>query len=277
MRYVLIIFLFLFPLAANADEGRYRTLFTSSNGKYEFRISTPKWEERDIREWSLIEKATGTVLYKISEGRWSLPLMTVLVSDDGRNITAIDDYSASEPKKDLDVLIFYREGKLVKKYTLGEILDDIDNITHSASHFRWEFSEKPLAVVNSKLKFKTYELISYTFDINSGEILKKEKDPILSGDAIYVYGEIKKLEKNRYQMKVCHLVQGSIPETGLIEFEASQKEYLYDGVYYSVADLDFFSPNSIVIKDGKMVEWLPRLKLGSCNYQRNKNLKSKSK
>lgn len=241
-----IIFALMIPLVVSADEPRHKTSFTSANNKYELRSFSPG-------SWKLIEKSSEKSIYELTND--GLYAMTVLVSDDGDNIVAIDDYSEREATKDIEVLFFFEKGKLIKKYSLAEI-NGLAAVSYSVSHFSWVWLDKNISLTESKLGIKTYSLTNYTFDVKTGNILKKERDPALSEDAIYVYGEIiRKLGDNKYEMDVCTLVQGAIPKSGKIQFE-SEEPYIEVKRY-----------RTVIIKNGKMVKTKTPYIFNSCNYK----------
>jgi hypothetical protein len=155
------------------------------------------------------------------------------------------------------VLLFYRDGALLKKYSLGDLLRDISNISSSASHFQWFFNSAALSVIDSRLKLETFELTEYEFDARTGDLLKKETNPVLSEDSVYVYGKVKKLGGGRFEIQVCHQVSGVVPKDGKIQFAADRVAVtLSEGFYYSM-----------VIRAGKLIAKKDVL-LNSCNYQR---------
>ena len=246
MRYLVTLALLLLPNIVQADEPRFRSAFISPNRQYEL-------SESKSERWLLIEKATGQVRYQVV-GEFAS--RTVLVSDDGINLVVVDDFSERRPGHDLDVLVFYRNGSIVKKYLLGDLLRDVTNIERSVSHFQWFFISSALSLSDARLKLKTFELIDYEFDASTGELLKKETDPILSEDTIYVYGQVKKLGGERFEIEVCQQVYGAVPPTGTIEFAAERNDigYLANSYY------------SVVIKNGKLAATQPVI-LNSCNYR----------
>jgi hypothetical protein len=250
MRHLIILTLLLAPIIARADEPRFRNSFKSPNGKYELRYNSGQFSQQN---WSLIESSTGAVRYQVI-GEFAS--RTVLLSDDGVNIVVVDDFSERRPGRDLDVLAFYRDGVQIKKYSLGDLLRDTSNIESSVSHFRWFFHPEALSVRDSRVKLETFELINYEFDIRTGDVLKKETDPVLTEDAVYVYGKVKKLSPRRYEIDVCQQVQGIVPKTGKIEFEVDQDDAFNDNLSYSV-----------VIKNGKL-RAKQSVILNSCNYRR---------
>jgi hypothetical protein len=233
-----------------ADQPRFRNVFVSPNGKYEFKYKSGKFSEQN---WSLINKITGETLYGIV-GEFSS--RTVLVSDDGRTLVVVDDWSNRQPGPELDVLVFYRNGSLLKKYSLGDLLKDISNIERSVSHFQWFFQPSTLSVVDSQLKLQTFELTDYEFDIHTGDLLTKQTSSVLSEGSSYVYGKVKKLGAGRFEIEVCQHVYGAVSKGGKLEFVAEQSAFHSDNYY------------SVVIKDGKLVA-KKDVMLNSCNYQRS--------
>ncbi len=251
MRHLIILTLLLVPLIAKADEPRFRNSFRSPNGKYELRYNSG---QSSRQSWSLIERPTGTARYQLI-GEFAS--RTVLLTDDGVNLLVIDDFSERRPDRDLDVLMFYRDGLQIKKHSLGDLLRDVSNIESSVSHFKWFFHPEAIAVRDSRVQLKTFELINYEFDIRTGDVLKKETDPVLTKDSVYVYGKVKKLSGRRYEIEVCQQVYGVVPRSGRIEFEADQDDvFHFNNIYYSV-----------VIRNGKLVAKQDVI-LNSCNYRR---------
>jgi hypothetical protein len=263
MKFLFFVIIFFSPLVTRADEPRHNHTFASSNGKFElsYKSDSPrdlqqKWELKQT--WELIEKSSGKAVYEL-EGD-DLSSMTVLVSDDGDNVVAIDDYSEREATPKLDVLLFYDKGKLISKYSLGEI-NGAAALEHSVSHFSWIWFDKDLSIKDSKINLKTFRLINYTFDVKTGNILKKESNPVLADNALYVYGKITRyLGNDKYEMDVCTLVQGDVPKTGKIRFEAKTHEF--HGEYATV-----------IIRDGQLVEAATPYILNSCNYARERSSK----
>jgi hypothetical protein len=251
MRHLIILTLFLVPFTAKADEPRFRNSFTSPNGKYELRYTSGQLSRQS---WSLIERPTGTVRYQVTGEFGS---RTILLTDDGVNLVVVDDFSERRPGPALDVLMFYRDGIQIKKYSLGDLLKDPSNIESSVSHFRWFFHPETLPVRDSKLKLETFELINYEFDMRTGNVLKKETDQVLSKDSLYVYGAVRKLRDRRYEIDVCRWVYGVVPKSGRIEFEADQDDaFRGNNINYSV-----------VIRNGKLVAKQGVI-LNSCNFQK---------
>jgi len=255
MKTILLFLLLVTPYICKADNPRWSEVFTSPNDKYELRLVS-EYGQADSK-WSLVEKATQKVKYQLT-GPY-LFQMSLVVSDDGNSVVAIDDFSEQEAVKNLDILFFYNKGKLIKKYTLEEI-NGMDAISYSASHFSWLLpSNLDLIIKDSEIEFTTYRLFHYKFDVNTGKILRKELDSRLTEDSIYVYGKIvEDLGNDRYVMEVCTLIQGIIPESGKIEFESKTMEF---------SERDY---STIIVRNGKFVTatYLPLM--NSCTYKDSK-------
>ena len=242
---LLIVFLFV-SYSVKADQPRYVRVFTSSNNKYELRndgnlVSNQKW--------SLFEKATEKKLYDIDAPFASL---TTIVSNDGQNIIAVDDYSENEPEDNPEVLQFYLNGQKLKSYKLSELLENTKIISKSVSHFRWIIKPSSLSITDTRFKLTTFELFNYEFDINTGERLKKERDSRLADGVIYAYGDISGSMNGNHKMKIHCLLYGQMPPNKTINFESKKYIYNVDSMF-----------DTIIIKDGKLIEHLGIL-LNTC-------------
>jgi hypothetical protein len=238
----LFITLFLSSLVISADEPRRNNIFTSPNQRYELKLKGA--------EWVLLDKTNKKELYRLRE---NLRSMTVLIGDDGKSITVVDDYSEQEWKENPEVLIFYNNGKKIRTYKLNEVLGKLHHVTVSASHFRWLLSEKPISVTDGKLRLTTTELNHYVFDAATGEILNKNKDEILSGDAVYVYGRVNRLGNGRYEIEVDCAVYGVVPENRKLQF-TSEKQNLGGNGFYA----------TLIIKNGKLADKKDHIILNVC-------------
>lgn len=237
MKYFLLAVLILIPSAIRADEARFREIFTSENGKFELKLNT----ENGI--WSLIDTTTNKEVYNL-EG--NISSMTVVISDDGNSVAVIDDYSEQDEKKNPEVLCFYSYGKKIKSYKLYDLISNRKFVSFSVSHFDWLFTDtssyKPFTIESSQITLQTHELNNYSFRIETGEMLKKERDAILSGDAIYVFGDIFSLGNDFYQIKVRCVLYGETPVNKTVKFES--KKYKWIG-----GNTD----KALIIQEGKFV------------------------
>jgi hypothetical protein len=181
--------LVLVPSSIMADQYRHHASFLSSDGRYQLK--------RTAQAWTLVDLQGGNQLYSIS-GRFASK--TVFVEEQGRSIAVVDDYSEAPWASDVPVLEFYSNGRPLSQFTLGELLSERLPVSLSASHFTWFIGEPQ--VVESTLVLTTYELVTYTFDLKTGQRLSRERDQRLSDDAVYAYGRVSKDSREEYRMEV---------------------------------------------------------------------------
>lgn len=235
MKYVLAIILIFIPLIVYADQPRHERIFTSANDKYELRLE--EW----LTKWSLIEKETKKELYKLEA---NITSMMVLVSDDGKSVVAVDDYSEQKREENPEVLLFFRNGKKIKSYNLKDLINDKKFVSYSVSHFRWLITGKEsLKIEDSTFNLTTHEFYNYLFDIETGEIIQKERDELLSGDAIYAYGSVSGNGGKEHQFRIECIIYGKIPDNGTVKFE-SEKIRFNGGSFYQ----------TLLIKNGKLIK-----------------------
>ncbi|MBK0404445.1 hypothetical protein I5M27_15710 [Adhaeribacter sp. BT258] len=224
--FLILIFLFFWLTPYGfADQGIYRSSFKSNNGKYEFRIIDQKsekrkdesgWEYEIVLEttWGLFNSQTNKQLYNF---KGDFTSKTALISNNGKYIIVVDDYSEASPTDSLVVLEFFTEGKPTISYSLGQLLCSAKNISTSASHFKW-FSDSDFLAHKDQWSFHSFEFRKLNFDIKTGKLIRSELDPVINKSSILVYGEVRKTADNQYELDVCHRVYGVIPEDGKIKF-----------------------------------------------------------
>lgn len=255
---ILLILLALFP--AKIDEPRYKGSFVSENGKYEFKQTTMYVQPVT---WALFEKGKDKPLYQLT-GQFGD--RTVFVSNDGVTLVVIDDWSARPHSKDLDVLLFYQNGTLKKKYLLGDLLKDQSNVSASVSHFWWMITEKHF-VRDGKLTFKTLELVDYEIDCLTGEIISQKLDPLIDAKTIYAYGEVSLVSEQTYEMRVCHRAYGEIPASGKFRFTD-------EGNKLAKFHKQLPRHMTLIIKDNSCAEVMSYW-LNSCNYRSKESVQRK--
>jgi hypothetical protein len=77
---------------------------------------------------------------------------------------------------------FYKGGKVLKEYLVGDLIDDPKNLPQSVSHFQWrELSTARKSVSydekQGKLTIVTVEGKTLVFDIYSGDLQKETAEP----------------------------------------------------------------------------------------------------
>jgi len=152
----------------SVDQPRHHSSFTSPNGRYELKMISPLYTRPFV--WGLVDKETKQTLYQLTGDYGS---RTVFICDEGTHLAIVADFSEREPAADLDVLLFFEKGVLLKKYELRGLLKDPSNVTRSVSHFFWlPLGAKPL-FKDEKLSITTTDKVSYEFDLKTGEIIAK--------------------------------------------------------------------------------------------------------
>ena len=245
-----LILLFLIAGKAFSDEMRYTMSFTSENDRYTFRLrgyEENSFPDLNNEEWEMLDNETGRIQFSV-EG--SFVFLTVYVADDGKHFVAVDDFSM-EDYKTADVLWFYDKDKLVKTYSLKDLLNDVTNISQSVSHFDWCFSP---SLEDKNFYLKTYELKNICFDIRTGKVKKSFYDEILHSRPLYAYGILNHIKDDLYSFEVKHLVSGKVEQNPTqITYKPTKK--IRDGKYIT-----------LIIKDGAVIGTNDVL-FNLCNYQ----------
>lgn len=213
----LVAILLLTSLLGWADEPRHQILFVSANGNYEAKL-------QEDRVWRIAEKSTGEEIYRIGDyyrdGIW-FSSMTLVISDDGRSVVAVNDYAEQDSQKNPDVLFFFKDGQKFKSYKLLDLVNP-RFMQFSVSHFWWVDSVKKFLISDSKIEFTTLDMNHFVFNIDDGLLISKSTDEIFAKGAIFVYGEVRSLTKNRYEIVVDCSVRGNTKTGDKISFESDK-------------------------------------------------------
>ena len=206
-----------------ADHSRLRYSFKSANGFYELKPSDTIFSDKKIYKdsiynsntkeytineytysdryiWSLYDLKKNKKLFTLNNSEELLiSSKTALISDDGKNIIIVDDYSGGYGFKDFQVVHFYKKNKLIKHLGLKDLLSNMCSITYSVSHMKWCFSFG-ISVKNT-FEVKTYDFYNseYNFD---GELIKRFSDERISNSEDIIFAKIKRLYKNKYRFKI---------------------------------------------------------------------------
>lgn len=241
MRSPLVLFVLLFvflPLYVLGDEPRITNHFISSNKQFELRLA-------DDSRWDLIEKSSSRVVYRIDGNlgpRAKLWAMSAFVSDDGRYVVAIDDYSEQDFAANPEVLYFLNDGRPFRSYKLTDLVDT-KFVEASVSHFRWLIHPKAIALTERSISFATYELNQFAFNIETGDIERKEKDKLLADGSIYVFGTVRSINKDEFEIKVRCSIYGPTKRGAVLKFNS--KTYGWEGSGFD---------ESLVLNKGNLVE-----------------------
>lgn len=193
---VLVAGALLSGFSAMADQPRYSIVFLSENGRYVLlnvhlafervpifengRYVGVMKNKREEPNWGLFDAQAAQALDPSNDletlmaGSAPLYLLrgdfsskTALISDDGSSIVVIDDFSEALPQADLEVLHFYDAGRLVATYRLGELLESVENVQRTSSHFLW-YHRDSLSFDGETLLLTTTECVPLDFAASTG-------------------------------------------------------------------------------------------------------------
>lgn len=162
----------LLALRVSAAESAHAT--ASTEGRYVF-VMVPEGEDAKAKP------AHGT-LYEVTasgalQQRWTTSgwyASDLIVANDGEHVVALNAWPEGEEPDNTVGVAFYRSGKLVKSYSIRELVKDKKAVRGSLRHYRWlaeHASQQP------RLEEKSFRLITidgmlYNFDLASGAITK---------------------------------------------------------------------------------------------------------
>ncbi|HZL99195.1 MAG TPA: hypothetical protein VFD43_02990 [Planctomycetota bacterium] len=94
------------------------------------------------------------------------------LSRDGRYLVRLED--AADPKL---MAAFYDSGKLLAEYRIEDLIEQPDKVpvlSHGSLLFFRQGAHAPQFTAAERFTFTTAELVEYTFDIRTGEVVKQE-------------------------------------------------------------------------------------------------------
>ena len=108
---------------------------------------------------------------------------TVYVSSDGQHLARMGPWPGLKKGREPDVqelaVAFYENGRLLKRYSIADLIDDPKNLRQSVSHFQWE-KDVSFDDTLSELTIITTEDNKYVFDVKSGKMITDGTPPIAS-------------------------------------------------------------------------------------------------
>ena len=224
-RRAIVLLSLLIATAAIADQPRLFRSFMSADGQFEFKVTTPSERNPTTgawtpETWSLQDNQRGQRLYTL-DGLFGS--RTALISSNGRYLVVIDDYSDRLVANDLDVLAFYRNGELLRRYALGKLVRDAQQVSHSASHFDWCFGPVKTGLNDSSFSVTTYDLVTHVFALETGDLTAESRSPLLGDRTLYVYGPITRVGRGRYAVEVKCSLFGDIPCGTSLQFSQTSE------------------------------------------------------
>lgn len=168
MKYTIITLILFVVLKANADTPAlaYPYKLDSYNGVIQLK-STPFDHYGGFGESYILNKISGDTLYKMDRYLWQ----PSKIDDTGEYIVSVESWPGTNPLNEIVAIRFYNKGVLIKEIKLSELTQDSSKFFYSVSHISW--------YENSEINGKEFKILSsdrgmYTFNIENGEIIKKE-------------------------------------------------------------------------------------------------------
>lgn len=208
MKFCLFIFSIIFINSDGfADEQRLRTVFKSKNGQYTIKLNKNKWQ---------LSNQKGKVLYSIPDNSYAS--MTILISNNGKNLVVINDFVEGFQFQNRIGLRFFYNGNFSKNYMLTDLIADSCNISQSVWHSRWLLEDFGFIKSDSSFSIATYEFNEFEFNTESGAIIKKVKPEAYDDNTAIVITEFNKHEKtDSISLKIIKQISGmSILKNGSI-------------------------------------------------------------
>ena len=174
MKLILIIlfigFFTISNLHSDSIEEPKSYITTSENGAYFFIMSPAQNDNKKSKAsgkaYQINNDGSMTLLWKV-EGWYAY---RVILSDDGKYLLRMGDWPLGCTISSLDLAVsFYKEGKLLKRYSTADLIMSNSSIRCTSSHYMWlkNFSLD----YNYEFNLETIEHIQFVFDIKTGKIL----------------------------------------------------------------------------------------------------------
>ncbi|MBS1996413.1 MAG: rhodanese-like domain-containing protein [Cyanobacteria bacterium SZAS LIN-2] len=167
--------------------------------------------------------ANGKVLYTTEPPMERLSLGSAYISNNGETIAWLLSERFSGPYDDqamkAPALICFKNGKIIKSYSLAELLVRKNMISRSASHTQWipekhdtgwRFAPTVLfAADGGRLEFETTSMRHYVCDPRTGNMTKSEDTEVWRDADVILYGEFT-VEGRQINLKRPFFMKGTI-------------------------------------------------------------------
>jgi hypothetical protein len=177
--------LLLVPIYASADSPAMpRPIITvSAMGQFYFKMIPERFHFKD--NIKIIDSLAFGQAFKLNEDGSSEKLWGVsgwysfktLLSDDGEYLVRMGDWpEGSEPSHNDIAVVFYKEGKEIKKYSTAELIENKENVQATVSHYFWlsyDDEYPQISAYSHVFSLKTIENKVIEFNISNGEIIEK--------------------------------------------------------------------------------------------------------
>jgi hypothetical protein len=180
-------------MPASADRPAMQREYTisSSNGKYEFTMypsndlggsqTAPRGEAFEVSDDGTREQLWQVVDWYAFE---------TFLANDGRGLVRMGPWASSPPHEEL-ALAFYRDGAELRRYVVGDLIDDEDTLEHSVSHYRWlaRDARYPRILADGRFELRTIEDRVVAFDVTTGAMLAAKPATAAASQSIQVIRE----------------------------------------------------------------------------------------
>jgi hypothetical protein len=179
----------LLSQSSRADEpmSPYSLAVASRSGRCFFKMVPYKGELQE-KKYVITREAFGVAYTFDMDGNFKELWKTsgwysfeAFLSDDGQYLVRMGPWNGGhEPKKGDLAVAFYKNGKLLKEYSVVDLVKDKSKIQATVSHYFWLDRAMgpgagPGLEWDNVFHLKTIDGIMYQFDATTGEIKKTEK------------------------------------------------------------------------------------------------------
>ncbi|HEU0035425.1 MAG TPA: hypothetical protein VFQ53_32670 [Kofleriaceae bacterium] len=101
---------------------------------------------------------------------------TILATPDGMTVAMLQTFPYATGKLDtMDALIFFRGGKPIARYTMAQLIERMQLVTRSVSHYQWLARDVDIKLVLGKtLVIETASMRHHEFDVATGKQLSAD-------------------------------------------------------------------------------------------------------
>ncbi len=160
-------------------------------GKYVFVMIAPGTIEDEIRHWNaetadsireIRRTYTRSGMYRndgSAEPLWTVDwyAQRVKVTSDGVHLIRPGPLASLRndrtPDLDCEAVSFFASGRLLRTYRVGELVDNVDSIEQSVSHYQWEQEGKLTG--EFEYEITTLDGNRYVFDVRTAEITSRSR------------------------------------------------------------------------------------------------------
>jgi len=192
-----------------ADEPRIRTEFFSKDSVYTIKYNLNK-------NW-ILKDNKGKIISKINDENFAS--MTIRISNDGNSIIVIDDFAEERIIKNRTAVWFFYKGNLTKKYKFTDLITDTCNITYSKWHLIWLVSSYDLNESQNLFEFATNEFFEYSFNPETGELIKKQRPNGYDNSTLIVFGIFEQTKGKETEMEILRYIVGEKQPNDKIKFK----------------------------------------------------------